>query len=406
VNGGVRRRSVGAMGSGSRARSRGFKPRDNFAIEESHRVSGSPPGDVSSVRRMDAAPMMPGSSVKCHACSAALSDARPVHLSTGHASDASAVGVESRAFADAAACRACGRGGVASTSTTPPSSSPPSPLAKSAEYLLERYAERRAVSLGVEPRRGAGGGGYAVSESDAGECVSPKHPAPSPGADRGGRSSHRRSSETGDDTKKEKGRDAACDACVACGDTCGVAGCAICGGTSTSADADVELAERGGGDGASAAAAEAAAEAAALAAANPRRDGWGRDGASDSAMGFTMDDLSTLTRVGGSKEKTKTLKEKTFSCCEVLRRRKRGRALLVAHGVVYDATLFLADHPVGPLPILRGLARDNTEDMQMHSAAAQRAWGKLKIGVLRKCPNRAFGPFVSPKGKYEACVVS
>ena len=154
VNGGARRRSVCAMGSGSRARSRGFKPRDNFAVEESHRVSGSPPGDVSSVRRMDAAPVMAGSSVKCHECSAALSDARPVHLSTGHASDASAVGVESRAFADAAACRACGRGGVASTSTTPPSSSPPSPLAKSAEYLLERYAERRAVSLGGEPRRG------------------------------------------------------------------------------------------------------------------------------------------------------------------------------------------------------------------------------------------------------------
>ena len=57
-----------------------------------------------------------------------------------------------------------------------------------------------------------------------------------------------------------------------------------------------------------------------------------------------------------------------------------GRALLVAHGVVYDATLFLADHPVGPLPILRGLARDNTEDMQMHSAAAQRAWdGWLRL---------------------------
>ena len=69
VNGGARRRSVGAMGSGSRARSRGFKPRDNFAVEESHRVSGSPPGDVSSVRRMDAAPVMAGSSVKCHECS-------------------------------------------------------------------------------------------------------------------------------------------------------------------------------------------------------------------------------------------------------------------------------------------------------------------------------------------------
>ena len=118
VNGGARRRSVGAMGSGSRARSRGFKPRDNFAVEESHRVSGSPPRDASS-GRTDSAPTMPGSSGRCHACSAALSDARPVHLSTGHASDASAVGVESSVLADAAACRACGRGGVASASATP-----------------------------------------------------------------------------------------------------------------------------------------------------------------------------------------------------------------------------------------------------------------------------------------------
>ena len=416
MNGGARRRSVGAMGSGSRPRSRGFKPRDNFAVEESHRVSGSPPGDVSSVRRMDAAPMMPGSSVKCHACSAALSDARPVHLSTGHASDASAVGVESSVLADAAACRACGRGGVASASATPPSSSPPSPLAKSAEYLLERYAERRALSLAGEGG-GVGGVRRGVGESDAGECVSPKRPATATAGPIGGSSDRRPTRETG-----ERGR-GACDACVACGDTCGVAGCATCGGASTCIDADVELAERDHG-GASASAAEEAAAAAALAAANPRRDGWGRDfadGAADSATPFTMDDHSTLPfgsakkkgassderRGDESEKREKTRLEKTFSCCEVLRRRRDGRALLVARGNVYDATLFLADHPVGPLPILRGLGRDNTEDMQMHSAAAQRAWGKLKIGVLRACPARAFGPFAPPKGKYhQACVVS
>ena len=156
----------------------------------------------------------------------------------------------------------------------------------------------------------------------------------------------------------------------------------------------------------------------------PRRDGWGRDfadGAADSATPFTMDDHSTLPfgsakkkgassderRGDESEKRKKTRLEKTFSCCEVLRRRRDGRALLVARGNVYDATLFLADHPVGPLPILRGLGRDNTEDMQMHSAAAQRAWGKLKIGVLRACPARAFGPFAPPKGKYhQACVVS
>ena len=389
------------MGSGSRARSRGFKPKDNFAVEESHRVSGSPPGDASSMRRIDAAPSIPGSSGKCHACSAALSDARPVHLSAGHASDASALGVDRRVFADATACRACGRGGVASASTTPPSSSPPSPLAKSAEYLLERYAERRALSLGGEGG-GAGGVGRAVGGNDAGVGERAKRPATATAAP-GGASSDRRFDETksapSSTLKKDETSRAACDACVACGDTCGVAGCSTCGGTSASVDVDVELAERDD-DGVSAAAATAAAEAAAIAAANPRRDGWGRDGpppSDDSSTTlFTMDDLP-------SRKQPRT---RTFSCCEVLRRRAGGRALLVAHGNVYDASLFLADHPVGPLPILRGLGRDNTEDMQMHSAAAQRAWGKLKIGVLRPCPARAFGPFAPPKGRYESCVVS
>ena len=154
------------MGSGSRARSRGFKPKDNFAVEESHRVSGSPPKDASSVRRMDAAPSMPGSSGKCHACSAALSDATLLMPNVERSRFMGSIGAElarasslsrSRSLAHATACRACGRGGVASASTTPPSSSPPSPLAKSAEYLLERYAERRALSLG-----GEGGGAVAT----------------------------------------------------------------------------------------------------------------------------------------------------------------------------------------------------------------------------------------------------
>jgi cytochrome b involved in lipid metabolism len=34
---------------------------------------------------------------------------------------------------------------------------------------------------------------------------------------------------------------------------------------------------------------------------------------------------------------------------------------LVSNGFVYDATLFMHDHPVGPLPMLRGAGRDNTE---------------------------------------------
>ena len=82
----------------------------------------------------------------------------------------------------------------------------------------------------------------------------------------------------------------------------------------------------------------------------------------------------------------------------------QSQSLLVAQGFVYDASLFLMDHPVGPLPILRAVNRDNTQDMQMHSAAAQRVWHKLRVGVLKLCPANGFGEFKPPKSETR-CVV-
>jgi cytochrome b involved in lipid metabolism len=211
-----------------------------------------------------------------------------------------------------------------------------------------------------------------------------------------------------EETADSKRKPVTCDACRSCGDACGVFGCATCGGPRTSRrsprassldprererEGDLEMA-RTIPDGATAAAATEAAAAAAAAAANPRREGWGRD-----TRAFSVDVGNPFERVpldadSAVKEKRRT---RPFTCCEVMRRRANGQALLVARGHVYDATLFLADHPVGPSPLLRGLGRDNTVDMQMHSAAAQRAWHKLRIGVLTACPEKSFGIFAPPR---------
>ena len=77
---------------------------------------------------------------------------------------------------------------------------------------------------------------------------------------------------------------------------------------------------------------------------------------------------------------------------------------LVSNGRVYDATLFMYDHPVGPAPMLRGSGRDNTEDMEMHSGAAQRAWRRLRIGHLVPCPAKGYGYF-NPPPRESRCAI-
>jgi len=43
----------------------------------------------------------------------------------------------------------------------------------------------------------------------------------------------------------------------------------------------------------------------------------------------------------------------------------------VAHNVVYDATLFIAEHPAGPWPILQRAGGDCSRDFDFHSKWSQ-----------------------------------
>jgi len=92
--------------------------------------------------------------------------------------------------------------------------------------------------------------------------------------------------------------------------------------------------------------------------------------------------------------------------CIVNAARAKGRAILVARGVVYDATDFVSMHPSGEAPILRGMMRDNTEDYDMHSARARKhVWEKYRVGVLAKCERVGFGAFEPPAVSSSSCVV-
>ena len=92
--------------------------------------------------------------------------------------------------------------------------------------------------------------------------------------------------------------------------------------------------------------------------------------------------------------------------CVVNAARAKGRAILVARGVVYDATDFVSMHPSGEAPILRGMMRDNTEDYEMHSARARKhVWEKYRVGVLARCERVGFGAFEPPAMGSSSCVV-
>ena len=92
--------------------------------------------------------------------------------------------------------------------------------------------------------------------------------------------------------------------------------------------------------------------------------------------------------------------------CVVNAARAKGRAILVAKGVVYDATDFVSMHPSGEAPILRGMMRDNTEDYEMHSARARKhVWEKYRVGVLARCERVGFGAFEPPAMGSSSCVV-
>lgn len=56
---------------------------------------------------------------------------------------------------------------------------------------------------------------------------------------------------------------------------------------------------------------------------------------------------------------------------------------LVAHGMVFDVTSFLTEHPAGISTIMRHAGQESTEDFDFHSPTAQKLWREYKIGTLK-----------------------
>ena len=197
-----------------------------------------------------------------------------------------------------------------------------------------------------------------------------------------------------------------CDACPSCDDVCGAPNCATCGGPRGYRTGDVEASRGGSYRMAPPEEVAAAVDIATAAAANPRRTGWGRSvgAADDDALNPKLNLGTGGLLVAGDTKGKKRRESVPLTCCQVRRHRHEGSLWLVANGRVYDATLFMYDHPVGPAPMLRGSGRDNTEDMEMHSGAAQRAWRRLRIGHLVPCPAAGYGYF-NPPPRESRCAI-
>ena len=74
-----------------------------------------------------------------------------------------------------------------------------------------------------------------------------------------------------------------------------------------------------------------------------------------------------------------------FSLCEVRRHRSRSDCWLVAHGRIYDVTLFMDSHPGGIASIMKHAGSDSTVDYEFHSSKARKLWAKYYIGRIRPC---------------------
>ena len=81
-------------------------------------------------------------------------------------------------------------------------------------------------------------------------------------------------------------------------------------------------------------------------------------------------------------------KFKSYTMCQVRRHNSSNSAWIVSGNNVYDVTDYVKYHPGGTESILKraGGAQDCSIDMEFHSKGARRMLSKLKIGVLRPCP--------------------
>lgn len=71
-----------------------------------------------------------------------------------------------------------------------------------------------------------------------------------------------------------------------------------------------------------------------------------------------------------------------YTAEEVAQHNKVDDCWLIADGVVYDVTSFLAEHPAGVAAIMRHAGKESSEDFQFHSQNAQRLWREYKVGTL------------------------
>ena len=85
-------------------------------------------------------------------------------------------------------------------------------------------------------------------------------------------------------------------------------------------------------------------------------------------------------------QKPKTQKPNELTLCQVGRHCGSQSCWLVAHGVVYDATSFIPDHPAGSWPILQRAGKDCTVDYDFHSEwSKDTRWRPLRIGHIVRC---------------------
>ena len=444
------------MGSGARARSRSFKPRDNFAVEESHRASTSPPGETSGgggaaslaaarlsfghgassdgIRGSGLGPAASVAGEPCRACRAAGASTSGTHrggatgrspprmsseLARALAADAQvavaidhphAVADDDEPGGDAQPRCTCGRGWNERVRRLSESIAQGLVAATVPATRGAHDATNERIGIGIGTGT-AGGGGVGDSPTcdddillyDGSDEGRAREEAASVAETRGEEPGD---SPTGDSQPGDSPGVIPCDACPSCDDACGVQNCATCGGPRGYRTGDVEALNGGSYRMAPPEEVAAAVDIATAAAANPRRTGWGRSvgAADDDALNPKLNLGTGGLLVAGDTKGKKRRESVPLTCCQVRRHRHEGSLWLVANGRVYDATLFMYDHPVGPAPMLRGSGRDNTEDMEMHSGAAQRAWRRLRIGHLVPCPAAGYGYF-NPPPRESRCAI-
>ena len=77
--------------------------------------------------------------------------------------------------------------------------------------------------------------------------------------------------------------------------------------------------------------------------------------------------------------------DKGFTVCDVARHKTADDCWLIAHGVVYDVTHFIPQHPGGTNSIIRHGGTDSSEDFDFHSRGAQLMWKDYRVGKVVPC---------------------